>query len=358
MTLETANRIKKVRQAAAAKEIEAVLISQPENQYYLSGFDGEGYLLITPQQTLLATDFRYIEQAKQQAPNWELFQITGSITDWLPRFIADLNIASLGFEAGNVTLATYRKMVKALDESQPALNLIPLEALVESIRAIKEPEEIEFITIAAEISDSAFEYIEDIIRPGMSEEDIAWQIEKYMRDEGSQTMPFDVMVASGPNAALPHAKPTPRTINTGEPIIIDIGAKFEGYASDLSRTICLGTPDDTLNKIYEIVLTAQLTAIDKIRHGMTGNEIDRIARTIIGQAGFGEAFGHGLGHGVGLAIHEHPTISKISAETISDNMVFTIEPGIYLPGWGGVRIEDLILIENGKAKVISKARKL
>jgi len=358
MTLKRASRLEKVRQAAAAKDVEAILISQPENQYYLSNFDGEGFLLITPQQTLLATDFRYTEQARQQAPDWELFQITGSITDWFPRLIADLKITSLGFEAGSTTLATYQKLVKALDESRPALKFIPLEALVESIRAIKEPEEIEFITIAAEISDSALEYIEDVIRPGMSEEDIAWEIEKYMRDEGSQTMPFEVMVASGPNAALPHAKPTTRTINSSEPIVVDIGAKFEGYASDLSRTICLGTPGDTLNKVYEIVLSAQLTAIDKIRHGMTGSEIDSLARTIIEQAGYGEAFGHGLGHGVGLAIHEHPTISQISSETISENMVFTIEPGIYLPGWGGVRIEDLVVIENGKAKVISKARKL
>jgi len=201
------------------------------------------------------------------------------------------------------------------------------------------------------------EHIKEIIHIGMSEKGIAWEIEKFMRENGSQSLPFDVIAASGPNSALPHAKPSPRPIQSGEPVVIDIGARVDGYGSDLSRTICLGTPDKTFNKIYDIVLGAQLTAIAMIKENMTGEEADSLARVVIGEAGYSEAFGHGLGHGVGLAPHELPRLGPNSSEHLADGMVFTIEPGIYLVGWGGVRIEDVVVMENGTIRVISKARK-
>jgi Xaa-Pro aminopeptidase len=178
-----------------------------------------------------------------------------------------------------------------------------------------------------------------------------------MRENGSQPLPFDVIVASGPNSALPHAQPSARAIQEGEPIVIDIGAKVEGYGSDLSRTICLGTPDETFKKVYDTVFGAQLGAIAVIKPGMSGGEADQLARAIIEEAGYGEAFGHGLGHGVGLAPHEMPRLGPNSLEKLADGMVFTIEPGIYLDGWGGVRIEDLVLMEEGKVREISKAKK-
>ncbi len=187
--------------------------------------------------------------------------------------------------------------------------------------------------------------------------EVAWEIEKFLRENGSQSIPFDVMVASGPNSALPHAKPSPRIIQSGEPIIIDIGARVEGYSSDLSRTICLGTPGSTFNKVYDTVLGAQLTAMAIIKEGMTGEEADSIARVIIEETGYGEAFGHGLGHGIGLASHELPRLGPNSTERLVDGMVFTVEPGIYLTGWGGVRIEDIVIMEDGKLRAVSKAKK-
>jgi Xaa-Pro aminopeptidase len=178
-----------------------------------------------------------------------------------------------------------------------------------------------------------------------------------MREKDSDTIPFDVIVAAGKNSALPHARPSTKTINKGEPIMIDIGARIEGYGSDLSRTICLGTPDDTFKKLYDIVLGAQLGAMAIIKEGMSGAEADNLSRVIIEEAGYGKAFGHGLGHGVGLAPHEQPRLGPNSSDKLVEGMVFTIEPGIYLEGWGGVRIEDLVIMEKGKVREISKARK-
>ena len=357
--MKSTNRLKKLRQGLAEKETEAILISQPENRYYLSGFDGSsGFLLVTKQDTVLATDSRYIEQAKAQSPDYEIFQITNDMADWFPELVARLGSKSLGFEARHITFSLYRQLSDILNKSQDRLRLVPIDRLVESIRAIKEPEEIEFVTKAVDIADSAFEYIENMIHIGMSEAEVAWETEKFMREKGSQPMPFDIIVASGPNSALPHAKPSPRVIQAGEPVVIDIGAKFDGYSSDLSRTICLGTPDKTFNKIYDTVLGAQLTAIAIIKEGMIGEEADSLARVIIEQAGHGEAFGHSLGHGIGLAPHESPRLGPKSLEHLVDGMVFTIEPGIYVIGWGGVRIEDTVALESGGIRVISKARKV
>jgi len=359
MDLKIGNRLQKLRQRFAEKEIDAILISQPENRYYLSGFDGSaGYLLITPQHTILATDFRYLEQARTQAPDYELFQITGDIEGWFPKLVAELNPRRLGFETQHVTFALYRRLTDVLNKVSSRLRLVPVDGLVESLRAIKEPEEIELITKAVEISDSAFEYIEDRIHVGMSERELAWEIEKFMREKGSQTIPFDVIVASGHNSALPHAKSSQRAIGSGEPVIIDIGARHEGYSSDLTRTICPGSPDTTFSKIYDTVLGAQLAAMAIIKEGMSGGQVDHLARTVIEETGYGKAFGHGLGHGIGLAPHELPRLGPDSSDQLADGMVFTIEPGIYLAGWGGVRIEDVAVMESGKIRVISKARKV
>ncbi len=352
------NRLSKLRQKLAEKEIYSIFVSQPENRYYLSGFDGSaGYLLITPRDTVLATDFRYIEQVKRQAPDYRLLQITSNTSDWFPRLVAELDLNRLGFEAGDVTFALYRQLSDILNKAQSQLQLVPLDGVVESLRAVKEPEEIELITKAAEITDRAFEHIENTVHTGMTEKELAWEIEKFLRDNGSQTLPFDIIVASGPNSALPHAKPSQRQINSGEPVVIDMGARVGGYSSDLSRTICLGAPDDTFRKVYDTVLGAQLAAIAIIKEGMSGDEADSLARTVIEEAGYGEAFGHGLGHGVGLAVHEQPRLGPNSTELLTSEMVFSIEPGIYLAGWGGVRIEDLAVMENGKIRVLSKARK-
>ncbi len=358
MNLKINNRLQKLRQKLAEKDIDAIFISQPENRYYLSGFDGSaGFLLITAKETILATDFRYIEQVKRQAPDYKIFQITSDVVNQFPELVAGLSLQKLGFEARHITFAMYRQLNDKIGKMQPPPKLVPLDEVVESLRVVKEPEEIEFITRAAEISDSAFQHIDDLIRVGMTEREVAWEVEKFLRENGSQAMPFDMIVASGLNSALPHAKPSLRTIQSGEPVLFDIGAKVDGYSSDLSRTICLGAPDDTFKKVYDTVLGAQLTALAIIKESMTGEQGDSLARTVIKEAGYAEAFGHASGHGVGLASHESPRLGPGSAETLTSGMVFTVEPGIYLPGWGGIRIEDLVVMENGKARVISKARK-
>jgi Xaa-Pro aminopeptidase len=358
MSLKISDRIQKLRQGLGEKEIDGIFISQPENRRYLSGFDGSaGFLLVTPQDKILATDFRYIAQAKSQAPDYEIFPITGDAKDWFPRLVAELDIKRLGFEAGHISFALHRQLSGILNKGKSQLRLIPVDGVVESLRAIKGPGEIKFIFQAAEITDAAVEYIQDKIHPGMMEKEAAWEIEKFLREEGSETIPFDIIVASGPNSALPHAKPSGRVIQSSEPILIDIGARMQGYCSDLSRTICLGTADDTFNKIYDTVLGAQLAAMAIIKPGMTGGEADQLARVVIEEGGYGEAFGHSLGHGVGLAPHEQPRLGPNSLDHLVDGMVFTIEPGIYLDGWGGVRIEDLVVMESGKVREISKAKK-
>lgn len=356
--MKIANRLQKLRQKLVDNEVDAIFISQPENRYYLAGFDGSaGFLLITLQDAILATDFRYLEQVKRQSPDYKIFRITNDIAKWFPELVTSLNLQKLGFEARHITFTMYRQLSEALEKAQSRLTLVPLDGIVESLRIIKEPEEIESITRAAAITDQAFQQVGEIIHPGMNEAEVAWEIEKFLREQGSQTVPFEVMVASGPSSALPHAKPSSRTIQPGEPVLIDIGARVDGYTSDLTRTICLGTRDNTFRKIYDTVLGAQLTALAIIKEGMTGEQADSLARAVMKEASYGEAFGHGLGHGVGLATHEAPRLGPNSTEMLTPGMVFTIEPGIYLPDWGGVRIEDLVVMENGRVKVISQASK-
>lgn len=336
-------------------------VSQPENRYYLSGFLGTaGYLLITHQDAILATDFRYTEQAKTQTAEYRIVQITGSSLDWFRQLVTELKVMRLGFEAGHVTFAQHQQLSQALNKTQSPLQLVPVEGMVETIRTIKEPEEIELIARAAEIADKAVEYIRGIIHAGMTEKEVAWEIERFMRENSSQSLPFEVIVASGPNAALPHARPSERQIHSDEPIVIDIGAKVSGYCSDLTRTMCLDVPvyrDALFNRVYDTVLEAQLAAISLIREGINGGEADGLARRVIDDAGYGQAFGHALGHGVGLAEHEQPRLGPNSTDSLTSGMVFTVEPGIYLPGWGGVRIEDLVIMENGKIRLLSQAKK-
>jgi Xaa-Pro aminopeptidase len=358
MSPKIKSRLEKLLGGLDEKNVDCLLISQPENRRYLSGFVGSaGFLLLTPHKRILATDSRYTAQAKSQAPDYEIFTTSGDMGNWLPKLAAELNINRLGFEGENLSFSLYRRLCDILGKDKPGSKLIPLEKMVEPLRAVKEPEEIELISQAAQIADAAIEYIRGKLEPGMTEKEAAWEIERFMREKGSQPLPFDVIVASGPNSTLPHAQPSTRTIQEGEPIVIDIGARVGGYASDLSRTVCLGTPDETFKKVYDTVLGAQLGATALIKPGMTGAEADQLARTIIEEGGYGEAFGHGLGHGVGLEVHEMPRLGPGSADELAEGMVFTIEPGIYLEGWGGVRIEDLVVMEQGKMREISKAKK-
>jgi len=336
--------------------LEALLVSDAPNRRYLSGFTGSaGYLLITAEAALIATDFRYVEQVGRQAPDFELRQIGGESTAWLSQVATGLHVKGLAFEADDMTVSQYDKLKDNTENL--GIKLFPTRRLVETLRQIKEAGEIEFTIQAVTIADEAMDYAAKIIRPGLSEQALGWEIECFMRSHGSETLPFEVIVAAGPNAALPHAHPSDRPIGQGEPIVIDIGAKVEGYASDLTRTLWIGEPGDELKKIYNIVLQAQKCAEERITAGISGHAADLIAREVITQAGYGENFGHGLGHGLGLVTHEDPRLGPNSPDILQNNMAFTVEPGIYIPGWGGVRIEDTVIMQNGRVSVLSRAQK-
>ena len=351
-------RLQKLQTSAAKERFDALLVSQPENRRYLSGFTGSsGWLLVSQQKAILATDFRYVEQAKGESPDFEIVQTKGELHDWLPGLISDSGWNRLGFEANCISYDSHHKLTEAIETKHVDLELIPTTGLVEELRAIKEPGELDSITRAVALADAALEQAKAIIRPGITEKEAAWEIEKLLRQEGSEGIAFEIIVASGPNSALPHARPTERTIQSGEPVLIDMGARFNGYCSDLSRTLFFGQADNTLRRIYDIVLRAQTAAIEGVEAGMDAAQADRLARSIIEQAGYGDAFGHGLGHGVGLAVHESPRLGFNSSDSLLDGMVFTIEPGIYLVGQGGIRIEDMAVLENGKARVLTGARK-
>jgi len=341
----------------AGEAIDAVFIAQSENRRYLSGFDGTaGYLIITDKKAVLATDFRYTEQAIAEAPDFEILRI-GSNLDWFPDLLGELRTKTMGFEAYHVSFQFHRQLNSALKKKKLKVKMAPVNDMVESVRAVKEPGEIELIRKSAAITDAAYESVAEKIKPGMTEKQVAWELEKSLRENGSQALPFEIIVASGSRAALPHAKPSERVIEEGDPVLIDMGARYQGYASDLSRTICAGRADATFKKVYNTVLEAQSKAMETISRGITGHRADSAARKVIEKAGYGEDFGHSLGHGVGLAPHELPRLSPASKELLTDGMVFTVEPGIYISGWGGVRIEDTVVMEKGGVRPITKAVK-
>jgi Xaa-Pro aminopeptidase len=351
------NRLRKLRKLIAEKGLDSLLISQPDNLRYLSGFTGSGWLLISGREAILALDFLYLEQAKGESPDFEIIQIKQELHNWLPGLLFDLGWHKLGFEANLISYDGYQKLGEAIRAKRVNLELVPTTGIVERLRSTKEPEELVLITKAVELADAALEQAKTVIRPGVTEKEAAWEIEKNLRQKGSEGVPFEIIVASGPNSALPHARPTEKTICCGEPVLIDMGARIDGYCSDLSRTLFLGRANKTFQKIYTTVHLAQATAIQRVRSEMAASQADQLARSVIEQAGYGDAFGHGLGHGVGLAVHEFPRLGLSSSDPLADGMVFTIEPGIYLAGQGGVRIEDMVVLENGKARVLTKATK-
>ena len=356
------NRLQKLQPLLAEKGLDALLVSLPENYRYLSGFTGSsGWLLISYSQAILATDSRYTEQARQETRDFEIVQIKQELDSWLPGLVSNLGWHKLGFESDHVCYSDYHKLGETIKGRQLNLELIPTTGLVEHLRSVKEPAELGLIMQAVELTDAAFAYVKSTIRAGVTEKEAAWEVEKFLRLSGSEGVPFEIIVASGPDSALPHARPTERAIQPGEPVLIDMGARIGGYCSDFSRTSCLGknlkAVSYKLSAMYNVVLEAELTAIDRIESGMIASEADRFARSVVEKAGYGSNFGHGLGHGVGLAIHELPTLSPTSPDLLEDGMVFTIEPGIYIAGYGGVRIEDTVTLEKGKIKVLTKSDK-
>ena len=341
------------------RELDALLISAPENRRYLSGFTGSaGYLFITPERTVLVTDSRYTEQATNQAPDFQVIQVRGG-WDWLLEQLKETGVKRVGFESWDMTVATYNSLVGAVkdDSALSQVSMVATAEIPEEGRVFKDQRELALLQRAIDASDAAMEVVCPTVTAGMTEREVAWRMEMAMRDFGADGISFDTIVASGPNGAIAHHRPSDREIQEGEPIVIDMGAIVEGYCSDITRTVVVGEPDETFNKIYDIVLGAQLTAINVVKPGMTGEDCDGLSRAVIAEAGYGDNFGHSLGHGVGLAVHENPRVSPRSPDKLEPSMVFTVEPGIYLTGWGGIRIEDIVVLRDDGAKVLSKAGK-
>ncbi|MBC8264235.1 MAG: aminopeptidase P family protein [Anaerolineales bacterium] len=347
-------RLTKLREILTTEGLDAILITQPENRRYLSGFTGSaGVLLISQEQAVLATDFRYYEQVEKQAPDFQLAEVKDEFKTVLPELVQQLGAKRVGFESAHLTVDQHREWQEVVE----GFELATTKELVTRMRAVKDEDELSRIKKAIALADQAIARIVGFIEPGMTEKEVAWELEVFMRTHGAEKLAFDIIVGSGPNGAMPHASASERVIQAGEPIVIDMGAMVGGYNSDLTRTICAGRPDDKFREIYDIVLEAQLAAEQSIRPGMQGKQADDIARQVIEKAGYGENYGHGLGHGVGLAVHEKPGVGRLSEDVLEPGMVFTVEPGIYLPGWGGVRIEDIVVMREDGVEVLTQASK-
>ena len=352
------SRVQKLRERLAKDELDAIFISNGENRRYVSGFvSSAGYLLVTQNDAVICTDFRYTEQAAQHAPGWRIDRIGGK-SDWLANLVKEFEINTLGFESDDMTVGTLERFQKALKENDADPDLKPTSGIGVDLRAYKDAGELELLQRAINIGDQAFEETAAQLEVGMTEKEAAWIFEKAVRERGAESISFDTIVAVGPNAARPHHATSDSKLAEGQTIVFDCGARYEGYCSDLTRTVVLGEADDEIKRVYDIVLTAQLAAIDMVTSGMTGEDCDAIARKIISEAGHENDFGHSLGHGLGLEVHENPGVGPNSKGKLENGMPFTIEPGIYIPSWGGVRIEDVVVLENDKARVLSHAEKM
>ncbi|HLZ70470.1 MAG TPA: Xaa-Pro peptidase family protein [Dehalococcoidia bacterium] len=354
-------RLARLREKLAEQQFDALFVSDPFNRRYLSGFTGSaGHLLITAGEAVIATDFRYWEQAGVQCPRFRLYQTVGTMADWLPGLIFGLGGQRLGFEAASLSYADYQQIVKIID-AMPAAErprFVSSESLVEALRALKDAGEIAALERVVALGDAAFNHAAAQLKAGGTELQTARAIENYIKDHGGEGTSFTPIVAGGARGAMPHARAGQDLLREGEGVVIDMGALLDGYCSDMTRTLFLGTPDARFSAIYDIVFTAQQTAAELIEPGMSGELAHKIAHKVIAEAGYGENFGHGLGHGIGLQVHEEPWLKATSKSVLQEGMVFSIEPGIYLSGWGGVRIEDLFVLENGRCRVLSNAPKL
>ncbi len=355
-------RLNLLRADIVEAKIDTLMVLVEENRRYLSGFTGEdtqfdesaGALFITPTQLLLATDSRFETQAETESPLFDIYCYKKGLVKALPEIFGMLNTRKLGIESIRLSVKDYNQFLEQIKSSKLNIELTLTEGLVEKQRLIKTEKEIDSMKKALSLAETAFRLFMETIEPGMTEIKAAWTLEKMMREAGAEALSFPVIAASGPNAALPHAIVGKRPFKNGEPILFDWGTKLNGYCSDISRTLILGKGDDTFQKVFSTVADAQRKAIDAIKPGISSKKIDQIARDHIDKMGFKGRFGHGLGHGVGLAIHESPRVSPLKDRELLPGMVFTVEPGIYLPGWGGVRLENMVRITSDDVEVLNR----
>ena len=353
--MSTEKRVERLRTLMKEKGVEAMLVSKVVNLRYFSGFTGDdSLLLITAERELLLTDFRYMEQAKAETA-FEVVEQKAGLWQQAAKAVQELDCRSLGFEGRDVSFDTFQAFRKLLP-SWTEENFISLA--LEPLREVKDAEEIACLRKAVEISDRAFDDVLQFLRPGISERAVAAHLEAFMREHGSERPAFTTIVASGVRGSLPHGTASEKLLVAGEFVTMDYGAVYQGYHSDITRTVVLGEASEKHRELYHTVLEAQILGVKSLYVGISGKEADRIVRDFLTQEGYGENFGHGLGHSVGLEIHEEPRLSpKSRAEHLAEGTVVTVEPGVYLPGWGGLRIEDTVLLEKRGGVPLTKAAK-
>ena len=365
-------RIQAARRLIAEKNLDALMVSAEENRSYLSGFtasDGQfdetaGVLFISEDKLILATDSRYELQAENQAPLFDIVIYKKGLALEFPRIFQRLaanggapksgGAMRIGFESVRVSAFFHHALCEKIESEKISGRLIPTQGTIESLRALKTEDEIEAIRRALACAESAFSSSHRHFSENISEKEAAWSLEKAMRENGADSLSFPVIAAFGKNSARPHAIAGHDKIKEGGPLLLDWGAKVDGYCSDISRTIFMGEPDDFFKRVYMTVYDAQRRAIDGIRPGIGGKEVDGIARRLIDESEFSGQFGHGLGHGVGRVVHEPPRLSPVKDAVLAPGMVFTVEPGIYIPGWGGVRIENMVAVREDGAEVLNR----
>ncbi len=347
-------RISKLKEKLKENDIEAFLVTKKENVRYLSQFTGtSGKLLITQNDSVFITDFRYLDQAEEQTDGCVIEEISSNFIEGFSELLKRKKIRNLSFESQDLSFKMYQNLKEKLDLD----SLNPVESMVEKLRMIKDHSEVEKIKKAVEIADHGFQFLLEFIEPGKTEKEVALELEFFMKRNGGEKNAFDFIVASGKRGALPHGVASNKKIETGDLVTIDFGTVYQGYHSDITRTVAVGEPDPKLKEVYELVLKAQKNVIAEIKAGMSCVEADKIARDIIAEAGYKENFGHGLGHGIGLEIHEGPRVSYTSEDSLKPGMVVTDEPGIYISGLGGIRIEDDLLITESGCEVLNSASK-
>ncbi len=343
-------RLDNLRAFIASQDLAAVIVAKPVNRRYFSGFTGSsGLLLVSADAAKLITDFRYIVQAGREAPDFAIVRHGSDLYETLAAEIKALGGGKIGFESDFTAWDAYQKMNRFIAQ--------PIPVHLDKLRMVKDEAELAALRIAVKLADDAFDHILGCLRPGISERDVALELEFFMRKNGAEKAAFGIIVASGPRSALPHGLASDRVIAAGDFVTMDFGAVYKGYHSDITRTVVIGKASARQRDIYDLVHAAQQAGLDAVAAGKTGREVDAVARRVISDAGYGDYFGHGLGHGVGLDIHEEPRLSPVGSEVLAPTMTVTVEPGIYIPDWGGVRIEDTVVVTAGGAQVLTASSK-
>ncbi|MFN4213638.1 Xaa-Pro peptidase family protein [Exiguobacterium sp.] len=348
-------RVSKLQHALAANGIDGLLVTKRENIRYLSGFTGSsGVVLITAETASFITDFRYTEQAASQVKGYTIVELDTSLVKSVGDIVTREAVKRLGIEQDDMTVGLYRTY-----EKEVTAELVETSGIVEKLRLIKDEAELKIMKEAAAIADAAFEHIQTFIRPGRTEKEVANELEMFMRAQGADSSSFDMIVASGWRSALPHGVASEKVIEAGELVTLDFGAYYKGYCSDITRTLAIGPISDELQNIYDTVLRAQLAGVAGTKAGISGIEADALTRDVIKEAGYGEYFGHSTGHGLGMEVHEAPGLSFRSETILEPGMVVTIEPGIYIAGVGGCRIEDdVVITEDGCVRLTQSPKEL